>query len=142
MTKIPANTKIFYVPDMHNKDRTLTLAYSVIDNTITFGWAVNTPTKWVQAATNRNTILLERKKGDRFCKRKGREIAIGRLNKVATTLIEVDSVSYRTALMLVLDFLSCNNENRTVRRIAKQELEYQRWCDSMSATYDNGNYCA
>jgi hypothetical protein len=126
---IPRNVRITYVRDIDNQDRVLTLAHRRNDdNTVSFGISINRPTQWVPEYQNKNNLSLYKVHGDKFNKKLGREIALGRLacDRSATT-IEIPADT--SPLLACLLHLSAASEHRHIKRIAKCEADFLLWED-------------
>jgi len=141
MTTIPKNVRVSYIPDTQHEDRALTVVHRLNgDGTVTFGVAINRPTEWVATVKTADYVSLALVKGDKFNKRKGREIALGRLNtalqeRAASTKDHTCGVIPLPGgvppLMACLDFLAVNSTHKHIKRIAMNEAAFMRWNASM-----------
>jgi hypothetical protein len=124
------NLRVTYIRDPNNSERVLTIVRRLNkDNTVTFGTSVNKPTTWVARHESRNVKILGRVPGDNFSKKKGRDIAVARLNGVrgsVTLEIEEGSSPYLTILNYLID-----DSDQKVARIAANELLYLTFLDSL-----------
>lgn len=122
--------RITYITDPNNSERVLTIVRRLNgDNTVSFGVSVNKPTMWIPRHESRNTKILTRIPGDQFSKKKGREIAVARLNGrgCVTLPIAEDTSPYMT----VLTYLVESKEDAIISRIAKSEIIYLGFLDAL-----------
>jgi len=118
------DTRVTYLCDPYNPDRVLTIVSKHEEGFVSFGFALNRPTEWKTYHEGKRfqTRLLD--KGDRFNKKKGIEIATGRLTARGTTV----PLNGRTPKRAILESL-LTHENRIIQRIAAHELDLLKYLD-------------
>lgn len=124
------NLRVTYIKDPNNSERVLTIVRCLNeDGTVSFGISVNKPTTWIPRHESRNVKILVRIPGDQFSKKKGREIAVARLNgRGCVTLPIAEGVS---PYMTVLTHLFNSKEDEVISRIAKSEIIYLSFLDEL-----------
>ena len=124
------NLRVTYIPDPNNAERVLTIVRRLNkDNTVTFGMSINKPTTWVARHESRNTKILGRVPGDKFSKKKGRDIATARLNGVrGSVTLEVEEGS--SPYLTILNFLKDDSDQK-VSRIAQNEILYLSFIEAL-----------
>lgn len=113
-------TKTRYLRDPKNKDRVLTLVTKVEDNKLSFAVAVNSPPR-VRHVPVSDGLLLLPEVGDRFERRAGARIALGRLECDRTRKSMTFDPKTQHPLIVVLAKLALNQDS--IARIARDELK-------------------
>lgn len=116
------NIKIRHIRDVYNPERVMTLlTRNDGDGKVSYAYAVNKPTEWKTTLENSCYRAEVLEKGDQFSRRKGVEIATGRLDcdRTRTTIeVKAEEHPYRAVLAHIL-----TAETGVVKRIAEFELE-------------------
>lgn len=115
------DTRVAYFRDPKNRDRVMTVVSKRDEKgeNLSFAFAINRPTEWKTRYESKTLIEDEREKGDAFSKRKGLEIALGRLAAKPMT-VPLDGRTPKLAILRSLE----NSENGVVKRIVGAELDY------------------
>lgn len=126
------DTRVAYFRDPKNRDRVMTVVSKRDEKgeNLSFAFAINRPTEWKTRYESKTLIEDEREKGDAFSKRKGLEIALGRLAAKPMT-VPLDGRTPKLAILRSLE----NSENGVVKRIVGAELDY---LDAVEA--DSGDF--
>jgi hypothetical protein len=125
VTQLPNKVRVVYIRDTVNPDRVLTIAHRLNDDniTVTYGVSINRPPEWVTGYTSKKSKDMYYSPGDRFNRKKGREIALGRMSADRSG-ITIPLEAGTTALVTCLKHLQTEHANRRIRRIAQTEYEY------------------
>lgn len=113
------NIKIRHIRDAYNYKRVMTLVTRINeDGTVTYAYAINTPTRYVTLASK--TITMHRKvPGDAFSRARGRQIAMARLEKAGVTIKPQEGMHTFEAVLRELR----NSRNSIVRKISTVTLQ-------------------
>lgn len=132
---VPVGVKISYLRDRNNVDRVLTVVrvFDPATQSVKFGWSINCPTEWKRAdgvtvveGKRCGTIVFTEKRGDQFCRKTGRELALNKMKDEAHVAYLESKVE--PPLRAVLKFIVAEGERLElpyqVIAIAKQQIPY------------------
>lgn len=119
--ELSKDTRIAYLRDPKNHDRVMTIVSKRDESgeNLSFAFSINRPTEWKTRYESKNVVEDEREKGDTFSKRKGLEIALGRLAAKPMT-VPLNGRAPKLAILKALE----DDKNGVVQRIVEAELDY------------------
>src|SRR5688572_12688767 len=115
------DTRVSYIRDPKNRNRVMTVVSKrdATGESLAVAFSINRPSEWKTREEAKNFHMEMKEPGDVFNKRKGLEIALGRLAIRPLTV----PLNGRTPTRAVLETLR-TNENGVVQRIAESKLDY------------------
>jgi len=114
--------KTRHIRDPKNADRVLTLVTRLAGSTLEYAFALNSPTRMVKMFEDDREVLFQKTTGDRFSRKAGRKIAMGRLDCPRTRRAVVLDLVTQHPYIAVLTDLSADTDNHTAARIAHAAL--------------------